>query len=120
MTAEARSTPRAHHPRQPPRMRLFVSGGTGVLGRGLRPLAATAGHELVLPTHDQFDLFDPTAVAAAIRDADGVLHLATRIRARAAREPLIDRTCRASAGTPDSEGIGGAGRNGSFRPETNP
>jgi hypothetical protein len=31
----------------------------------------------VLPTHDQFD---PTAVAAAIRDADGVLHLATRIR----------------------------------------
>jgi uncharacterized protein YbjT (DUF2867 family) len=61
-------------------MRLFVSGGTGVLGRALRPLAATAGHELVLPTHDQFDLFDPTAVAAAIRDADGVLHLATRIR----------------------------------------
>ena len=71
MTSEARSTPRAHHPRQPSRMRLFVSGGTGVLGRGLRPLAATAGHELVLPTHDQFDLFDPTAVAAAIRDADG-------------------------------------------------
>lgn len=80
MTSEARSTPRAHHPRQPSRMRLFVSGGTGVLGRALRPLAATAGYELVLPTHDQFDLFDPTAVAAAIRDADGVLHLATRIR----------------------------------------
>lgn len=77
MTTKARSTPRAHHPRQPSRMRLFVSGGTGVLGRALRPLAATAGHELVLPTHDQFDLFDPTAVAAAIRDADGVLHLAT-------------------------------------------
>ena len=80
MTAEARSTPRAHHSRQPSRMRLFVSGETGALWRGLRPLAATAGRELVLPPHDQFDLFDPTAIAAAIRDADGVLHLATRIR----------------------------------------
>ena len=29
-------------------MRLFVSGETGVLGRALRPLAATAGHELVM------------------------------------------------------------------------
>ncbi len=48
MTTKARSTPRAHHPRQPSRMRLFVSGGTGVLGRALRPLAATAGHELVM------------------------------------------------------------------------
>ena len=28
MTAKARSTPRAHHPRPPSRMRLFVSGGT--------------------------------------------------------------------------------------------
>jgi hypothetical protein len=50
MTAEARSTRRAH-PRPPSRMRLFVSGRTGVLGRALRPLAAMAGHELVLPAH---------------------------------------------------------------------
>jgi hypothetical protein len=48
MTTKAWSTPRAHHPRPPSRMRLFVSGGTGVLGRALRPLAATAGHELVM------------------------------------------------------------------------
>ena len=48
MTTKARSTPRAHHPRPPSRMRLFVSGGTGVLGRALRPLAATASHELVM------------------------------------------------------------------------
>ena len=65
MTSEARSTPRAHHPRPPSRMRLFVSGGTGVLGRALRPLAATAGHELVLPTHDELDRFDSAAVVAA-------------------------------------------------------
>jgi dTDP-4-dehydrorhamnose reductase len=65
MTAKARSTPCAHHPRPPSRMRLFVSGGTGVLGRDLRPLAATAGHELVMPTGDELDRFDPAAVVAA-------------------------------------------------------
>ena len=40
-----------------------------------RPRPATT----VLPTHDQF-LDPPDSVAAAIRDADGVRHLATRIR----------------------------------------
>jgi hypothetical protein len=37
MTTKARSTPRAHHPRPPSRMRLFVSGATGVLGRAHAP-----------------------------------------------------------------------------------
>ena len=32
------------------------------------------------PAHEELDLFDPTAVAGAVRDVDGVLHLATRIR----------------------------------------
>jgi uncharacterized protein YbjT (DUF2867 family) len=80
MTSEARSTPRAHHSRAAVAdAAVRQRRDRGALARP-RPLAATAGHELVLPTHDQFDLFDPTAVAAAIRDADGVLHLATRIR----------------------------------------
>jgi nucleoside-diphosphate-sugar epimerase len=61
-------------------VRLLVTGGTGVLGRALRPLAETAGHELATPGHDELDLFDPTAVADAVRGVDGVLHLATRIR----------------------------------------
>jgi nucleoside-diphosphate-sugar epimerase len=61
-------------------MRLLITGGTGVLGRAVRPLAATAGHELAMPAHEELDLFDPTAVADAMRDVDGVLHLATRIR----------------------------------------
>ena len=52
-------------------MRLLVTGGTGVLGRALRPLA---------DSHEELDLFDPSAVARAVRDVDGVLHLATRIR----------------------------------------
>ena len=62
-------------------MRLFVTGSTGVLGRALRPIARAAGHELVTPSHDQLDLFDPFAVADAVRaaDPDAVLHLATRI-----------------------------------------
>jgi nucleoside-diphosphate-sugar epimerase len=61
-------------------MRLLVTGGTGVLGRALRPLAEAVGHELVMPGREELDLFDPTAVADAMRDVDGVLHLATRIR----------------------------------------
>jgi nucleoside-diphosphate-sugar epimerase len=61
-------------------MRLLVTGGTGVLGRALRPLAEAAGHEFAMPGRDELDLFDPSAVADAVRDVDGVLHLATRIR----------------------------------------
>jgi nucleoside-diphosphate-sugar epimerase len=61
-------------------MRLLVTGGTGVLGRALRPLAEAAGHEFAMPGRDELDLFDPSAVADAARNVDGVLHLATRIR----------------------------------------
>jgi len=61
-------------------LRLLVTGGTGVLGRALRPLAEDAGHELEMPTRQELDLFDSSAVADAVRDVDGVLHLATRIR----------------------------------------
>ena len=61
-------------------MRLLVTGATGVLGRALQPLAEAAGHEVATPTHEELDLFDSSAVADAVRDADGVLHLATRIR----------------------------------------
>ena len=61
-------------------MRLLITGGTGVLGRALRPLAEAAGHELEMPGHAELDLFDPSAVADAVRDTDAVLHLATRIR----------------------------------------
>jgi nucleoside-diphosphate-sugar epimerase len=61
-------------------MRLLITGGTGVLGRALRPLAEAAGHEFAMPGHEELDLFDASAVADAMRDVDGVLHLATRIR----------------------------------------
>lgn len=62
-------------------MRLLVTGGSGVLGRALRPLAEAAGHEFAMPGREELDLFDSAAVADAMRGVDGVLHLATRIRA---------------------------------------
>ncbi len=61
-------------------MRVLVTGGTGVLGRAFRPLAEAAGHDVRAPGRTELDLFDPAAVAAAVRDADAVLHLATRIQ----------------------------------------
>jgi nucleoside-diphosphate-sugar epimerase len=61
-------------------MLLLITGGTGVLGRALGPLAEDAGHDLVMPAHEELDLFDAAAVGDAMRGVDGVLHLATRIR----------------------------------------
>ena len=79
MSTQARSRPRLESLKRSP-MRLLVTGGTGVLGRALRPLAEAAGHEFAMPRHEELDLFDASAVADALRDVDGVLHLATRIR----------------------------------------
>jgi nucleoside-diphosphate-sugar epimerase len=79
MEGRTRSRPRIE-PLEPSPMRLLITGGTGVLGRALRPLAEAAGHQLAMPGREELDLFDPTAVADAVRDVDGVVHLATRIR----------------------------------------
>ncbi len=62
------------------RMRLLVTGGTGVLGRAFVPLASAVGHQVMAPARGDLDLFDPGAVGAAVRAADAVLHLATRIQ----------------------------------------
>lgn len=60
--------------------RLFVTGGTGVLGRALREaVAGDDGYALVTPGHAELDLYDPRAVRTAVAGADAVLHLATRI-----------------------------------------
>jgi len=79
MMSESRSGASLDPVRQSP-LRLLVTGGTGVLGRSLRPFAEAAGHELAMPGREELDLFDPSAVADAVRDVDSVLHLATRIR----------------------------------------
>ena len=61
-------------------MRLLITGGTGVLGRALAPLARANGHHLDLPTRSELNLFDPVAVTRAVHGVDVVLHLATRIQ----------------------------------------
>jgi nucleoside-diphosphate-sugar epimerase len=61
-------------------MHLFVTGGTGVLGRAFQPLAEAEGHHVSAPGRADLDLFDPVAVAAAVHGAGAVLHLATRIQ----------------------------------------
>ena len=75
-------------------MNLFVTGGTGVLGRPVvralvaqghrtRVLAHTPHNERVIrelggePVHA--DLFDPASLKAALADSEAVLHLASRI-----------------------------------------
>jgi len=60
-------------------MLLFITGGTGVLGRAFVPLAREADHAVIAPTHDDVDLYDAAAVADAVRGVDAVIHLATRI-----------------------------------------
>ncbi len=63
-------------------MRIFVTGGSGVLGRVALPLLREAGHQIEAPGHEQLDLFDADAVKAAVSGIDAIFHLATRIPAR--------------------------------------
>lgn len=75
-------------------MRLFVTGGTGVLGRRVLPRLIRAGHAVTAvarsdekaalvrdlgaqPAH--VDLFDPAAVRGAVYGHDAVINLATKI-----------------------------------------
>jgi nucleoside-diphosphate-sugar epimerase len=63
-------------------MRVFMTGGSGVLGTAVMPLLRRAGHEVEAPGRRELDLFDPTSVGAHINSAEAVLHLATRIPPR--------------------------------------
>jgi nucleoside-diphosphate-sugar epimerase len=60
-------------------MRLFITGGSGAVGRAFLPQAEAAGHLLTAPGRDDLDLFDQAAVTAAVSGADTVIHLATQI-----------------------------------------
>jgi nucleoside-diphosphate-sugar epimerase len=61
-------------------VRIFVTGGTGALGRAFTPLAKAHGHQVVAPSRADLDLFDAAAIGPAVQDVDAVLHLASRIQ----------------------------------------
>lgn len=75
-------------------MRVFVAGGTGVLGRATVPRLVAADHEVVAVARTPeradrlrstgavpvtVDLFDPAAVRAAMEGCEAVVHMATSI-----------------------------------------
>jgi nucleoside-diphosphate-sugar epimerase len=59
-----------------------VTGGSGVLGRALRPLLEAQGHDVRASAHGELDLFDGARVVEAAADAEAIFHLATRIPPR--------------------------------------
>jgi len=89
-------------------MRIFIAGGTGVLGRRIVPLLVERGHEVVATTRSEtkaefirelgaepaiMDALDRGAVATAVREAvpDAVLHLLTDL---AEGDPTSNATVR--------------------------
>jgi hypothetical protein len=69
-------------------VRVFVTGGTGVIAAVALPLLAAAGHEVVAPGHAERDLFDAAAVREAVAASGAVVHLATRVGDREANDRL--------------------------------
>ena len=61
------------------RVRVLVTGASGVLGRALVPVLKVAKHTLETPSQRELDLFDTNAVNAAVAECDAVVHLASRI-----------------------------------------
>lgn len=75
-------------------MKIFLAGGTGVLGRAAVPRLRAAGHDVVAVARTPakaeqlraqgaepvtLDLFDPGAVRAAVEGCEAVVHMATSI-----------------------------------------
>jgi nucleoside-diphosphate-sugar epimerase len=60
-------------------VRVFLTGGSGVLGRILTRQLTSANHDVIAPRHFELDLYKPDDVAEAVRGAGAVYHLATRI-----------------------------------------
>ena len=64
-------------------MRVFVTGGSGALGRATIPRLRAEGHDVVAPRRAELDLFDARTVNQAVEGADVIFHLATHLRADA-------------------------------------
>lgn len=73
-------------------MRVFLTGGTGMVGRNVAEHAAAAGHELIAPGSRELDLRDQSAVESYLSQVqpDIVIHAAGRVGGIQAniREPV--------------------------------
>lgn len=77
-------------------MRIFITGGSGVLGRNLLPLLRANGHEVTAPGSREVDLFDAGVVREVVKGHEAIYHLATRIvpRSRTAEPGAWDENDR--------------------------
>jgi nucleoside-diphosphate-sugar epimerase len=66
-------------------VRIFVTGGSGVLGRASIPLLLRDGHDVTAPGHAQLDLFARDRIEPVLAGCDAVFHLATRIPSKEAQ-----------------------------------
>jgi GDP-L-fucose synthase len=73
-------------------MRIFLTGGRGMVGRNFTEHAAAAKHEILSPTSSELDLLDASAVSAWVAEhkPDVVVHAAGRVGGIQAnmREPV--------------------------------
>ncbi len=62
-------------------MKIFLTGGRGMVGRAIQEHPAAAAHQIVAPTSADLDLTDRAAVMAAITETapDMVIHAAGRV-----------------------------------------
>jgi nucleoside-diphosphate-sugar epimerase len=60
-------------------VRVFLTGGSGVLGRILTRQLLRAGHAVTAPRHYELDIYNLDDVKDAVRGAEAIYHLATRI-----------------------------------------
>lgn len=62
-------------------MKVFLTGGRGMVGRAVQDDPAAAGHEIIAPSSAELDLTDRAAVIASVAEAkpDLVIHAAGRV-----------------------------------------
>lgn len=51
-------------------MKIFLTGGSGMVGRNIIALAQKQGDEIVAPTHQELNLFNLDAVEQMLRESN--------------------------------------------------